>query len=291
MSSFKPMLAGKCTDVSRLRYPVMCTPKLDGIRCLKRDGKAVTRSLKPIPNISLRHRIERDFPDGIDCELMVPGLRLNQVSSIVMTRDCVSSVVEHWTFDLMDDCPTVPYNCRMNDLDRLVAPPGMRKLLPVTICNSVELVKFEEKCLVEGYEGIIIRSPGGPYKFGRSTEKEGYFLKLKRFEDSEAVIIGFEEKVHNDNVLIGDELHTTKRHTYKEGMIPMGVLGALLCTDEKHAWTLSVGSGFDDEQRAEIWTNRKKYLGKVVKYRFQPYGCKDGPRFPTFIGLRDERDM
>ncbi|MCF7675806.1 MAG: hypothetical protein K9N23_06415 [Akkermansiaceae bacterium] len=46
----KPMLATKCECPRLLKFPVLATPKLDGIRCLKLNGKAVTRSFKPISN-------------------------------------------------------------------------------------------------------------------------------------------------------------------------------------------------------------------------------------------------
>ena len=38
----KPMLATKCECPAALRFPVLATPKLDGIRCLKLGGKALT---------------------------------------------------------------------------------------------------------------------------------------------------------------------------------------------------------------------------------------------------------
>lgn len=34
----KPMLAGKCERPEDLRFPILATPKLDGIRCLKIVG-------------------------------------------------------------------------------------------------------------------------------------------------------------------------------------------------------------------------------------------------------------
>jgi DNA ligase-1 len=39
----KPMLATKCENPAALKFPVLATPKLDGIRCLKLGGKALTR--------------------------------------------------------------------------------------------------------------------------------------------------------------------------------------------------------------------------------------------------------
>jgi len=48
-SGMKPLLAAKLESLDQLRYPVLATPKLDGIRCLLWQGRAMTRKLKPIP--------------------------------------------------------------------------------------------------------------------------------------------------------------------------------------------------------------------------------------------------
>ena len=69
----KPMLAGKCTDKGKIRFPVLATPKLDGVRCLMINGKALSRRFKLIPNPYIRKEIEKYFPDGCDGELMISG--------------------------------------------------------------------------------------------------------------------------------------------------------------------------------------------------------------------------
>ena len=45
----KPMLAVDA-DVENIKYPVLCSDKLDGIRCIILNGVAYSRSLKPIRN-------------------------------------------------------------------------------------------------------------------------------------------------------------------------------------------------------------------------------------------------
>ena len=67
----KPMLAGKCERMNALSFPLFATPKLDGIRCLKIGGRALTRSFNPISNIHTREWIEANLPDGVDGELIV----------------------------------------------------------------------------------------------------------------------------------------------------------------------------------------------------------------------------
>mgnify|MGYP006263262291 CR=1 FL=1 len=47
----QPMLAGTLESLADVRYPVYATPKIDGIRCIKVGGRALTRTFKPIPNV------------------------------------------------------------------------------------------------------------------------------------------------------------------------------------------------------------------------------------------------
>jgi DNA ligase-1 len=70
------------------------------------------------------------------------------------------------------------------------------------------------------------------------------------------------------------------------------MLGALVV--EYESMTFKIGTGFDDKLRKEVWENRDKYLGKLVKFKYQEIGVKDLPRFPSyleFIGYRDEDDL
>ena len=50
MTAFKPLLASPA-DLSTLRFPVLASPKLDGVRAIVKDGVVLSRSLKKIPNL------------------------------------------------------------------------------------------------------------------------------------------------------------------------------------------------------------------------------------------------
>jgi len=164
-------------------------------------------------------------------------------------------------------------------------------LQQVLIPNMHKLIRYEESCVTNGYEGIMLRRADGMdiYKFGRSTINEFYLMKLKRFEDAEAVIIGFEEKMHNSNAVERNNLGDIQRSSAKIGMVPTGMLGALLVHSKKFG-EFSMGTGFNDQQRIEIWNNRNEYKGLLAKYKYQKCGIKEKPRFPVFIGIRDSRD-
>jgi hypothetical protein len=93
------------------------------------------------------------------------------------------------------------------------------------------LADYEAEAVSSGYEGVMVRKAGSPYKCGRSSAKEGYLGKIKRFEDGEAEIVGFYEMEHNQNVEEKDAFGRTKRSTKAEGMVPAGVLGGFDARD------------------------------------------------------------
>lgn len=165
------------------------------------------------------------------------------------------------------------------------------KIAPVVPCYTWDdvMAYFNER-LAAGDEGLMLRSPTGAYKFGRSTEREGILLKLKNFKDDEAKIVGFTELMHNDNVATKDAFGRTKRSSSKSGKRPAGMLGALI-VDHTEFGTFEIGTGFSAAQRQEIWDNRPDYLGLFAKFRYQPEGMKDKPRIPSFQGIRHPDDM
>lgn len=66
------MLAhSKSPDLETLDYPVLVQPKLDGIRAVVKDGRLLSRTLKSIPNASIRAALERTVFEGLDGELVV----------------------------------------------------------------------------------------------------------------------------------------------------------------------------------------------------------------------------
>jgi DNA ligase-1 len=109
-------------------------------------------------------------------------------------------MLQFYWFDYVKTAADTPYDMRMEALDSFPLESSMViKLLPQVINSTEELDAFEADCLRDGFEGVMLRSPSGRYKFGRSTLKENLLLKLKRFEDAEAQIIGFEGLSHNAN--------------------------------------------------------------------------------------------
>jgi len=287
----KPMLAATLEpeDLKTVIYPILCTPKLDGIRCLKNEGKAVTRKFKPVPNTFIRTHIEKFALEGFDGEIIIEGKEWNERSSAIMSENGEPD----FTYAVFDYHSRLTYTQRMKDLAACPQLPRIKYILPTQIDNEFWLLKYEEACLVEGYEGVMLRSPNSPYKFGRSTFKEGYLMKFKRFADGEAVILTLYEKMHNTNKATIDALGHSKRSSHLAGQVPAGTLGGFWVRDLKSGQEFGVGTGegLNDELRATVWNNPTSYKGKILKFKSQESGAKDKPRFGTFIGFRDERDM
>ena len=116
----------------------------------------------------------------------------------------------------------------MQELKRLPEFAHVEKILPVEIRDAVQLADFEEQCLSDGYEGVMVRTPDSPYKCGRSTEREGWLLKIKRFDDAEAVILETYEGMSNQNEAQRDAFGRTKRSSAQAGKIGRGELGGFV---------------------------------------------------------------
>lgn len=313
---FRPMLAVKA-QLSDVKWPVLISPKYDGVRAIVRDGVVLSRSLKPIPNPYVQSRF--GHLEGADGELIVgdPTAKdvYNRTVSVVMSgsHDTLEDdSLQFYVFDVvpgtcikshdMDgDVTWEPIDAQLGYQYRLQAASdtfcgkGATIVPPRWVYGQEEALEAQQSYMEQGYEGAMLRDPNGPYKFGRSTVKEGGLLKMKLFDDAEATIIGFEEMMHNEN----DHIATTadaeaaglrKRSTRKSGMVPAGVLGTLLCRTAEGV-EFGIGSGFTALDREGFWHNRHNLIGKLVKYRFQPAGVKEKPRFPTFLGLRHPEDL
>jgi DNA ligase-1 len=290
-TKFKPMLAATCEDTSQLEFPVLVTPKLDGIRTEILPQGPVSRTLKPIQNKYIRKELGAIGVVGMDGEIMT-GKNFQDCSHDVMSFEGEPKFTYN-VFDLVTGSLTDTYETRMNALKNLeIADTRIVKILPIEVKNEEELLAFETKCLSEGYEGVMIRSKSGKYKCGRSTLKEGALLKLKRFIDDEAIIVGFEPLYTNMNEAQTNELGRTFRSTAQDGLVAQDTLGTLITTDLKTGIEVRLGSGFDAATRKNIWMNQADFLGKLVKYKhFANSGVKDKMRHPIYLGIRSREDM
>jgi len=110
-------------------------------------------------------------------------------------------------------------------------------------------------------------------------------------EFRKAIIIGVTEQMHNGNEVGTDELGRPKRSSKKAGMVPMDMMGKITVQDVVTGVEFDIGTGFTRAQREELWAQKDSLIGKIVKYKYQPAGVKEKPRFPRFLGFRDRIDL
>jgi DNA ligase-1 len=295
---FKPNLAATLTKPELINFPVYASPKIDGIRCTVFDGIAYSRSLKPIPNDDVQAwaAINSDVLETLDGELVVGSATASdcmQKSMGVMRKSGILDFYFH-VFDVAD--PTRPYYARTEALRSSgrawIFVSSLRgRLVPQTrIDGPEELAALEAVFLAQGYEGMMIRSPDAPYKFGRSTEREGGLTKVKRFTDAEALIIGFEEEMHNGNEATKDAFGRSERSTNAAGLVGKNTLGALRVRNSAGI-EFNIGTGFTAKERESFWYLKDDLLGKTVTYKSFEHGVKDLPRHPVFKAFRSLEDM
>jgi DNA ligase-1 len=290
--NFKPMLSATLEDPLRLTWPLLVSPKLDGIRCIIQNGVAVSRNLKPFRNAYVQETL-RGLPHGIDGELIVgapnEGHVLGRTYSGVMSADGRPD----FTFHVFDNAatPLEPFYVRWQLLHNLTHPAV--SVVPHVNMNSVaEFLEYERDVLADGYEGVMLRGRFGRYKHGRASHNEQLLWKWKRFTDGEAVVEAIEEGEHNVNVPTLDALGYAVRSKHQDGMKPNGQVGTIMGRDCVSNTIIPISPGrMSQDMRRHYWHNQKELIGKIVKYKSFDYGLKEASRFVTFQSFRDASDM
>lgn len=292
----RPMLAASA-ELNQLKFPLFASAKLDGIRAINWKDQVLSRSLKPIPNRHVQSLFGSTNLHGLDGELIVGEPNAKDVyrvtHSAVMTQ-AGQPDVKLYVFDDMS-YPEKPFMERVDEarmrIDNCYCTAEI-EVLPQRLVSSLEeLLDYESELLALGFEGVILRHPRGRYKFGRSTVNQQWMLKLKRFVDAEAEIMGMVELMTNNNAATVSELGLTTRSSHKDNKVPAGIMGALLVVDHANGFEFEVGTGFTHAERAKFWGSPEDFIGKTIKYKYFEVGMKDQPRHPVYLGMRDKRDL
>ena len=280
-------------------FPYLASPKIDGLRAWVKDGQVLSKTGKPIP----QPRVQELFSHlhGADGEIVI--------------GDPYSTGPEDDVFDrsrgiLMRKTPDPDADIRFYVFDRWDMPQtkaSQRVPNPYIeseggrvycirhdwVYTQPEVDVYLWRCLEQGFEGAMLRQVNAYYKYGQSTEKEGYLLKLKPFKDAEAEVIGCVEQMENTNEATKDELGYTKRSSSKAGKVGKGTFGAFLVRDLATGAEFSVGNGpgLTQAKRDEFWAKRDELVGQIITYKYQEVGTMDAPRLPQFLRFRDRIDM
>jgi DNA ligase 1 len=268
-STFKPMLAKNMTE---LIDPSgwWASEKLDGVRSIFANGKFMSRNGKPF--FAPQWFIDQ-MPKGVvlDGELYTKRGDFDNIMSIVSKKKPVDDEWKNIVY-MVFDLPTIkePFETRYPLLKNLVKSVNSRYLKLVVnqkMTNQKQVDGLLDSYVSKGAEGLMLRAPGSYYENKRS----GNLLKLKKFEDQEAVVVGYE---------FGKGKYSDL----------MGALRVKWYSGKHKGVEFNVGSGFTDEHR----TKYKKLFPKnsIVKVKYFSINEKSGkPRFPIYVGKRSLIDL
>ena len=275
------MLASKYNE-KKLSFPCYVDFKLDGIRCISkfendspslfsRNGKKLNnyktieeelRMLKLYLKDSDNFSLDGELTSGHFQDMMRTVSRKD--NGIEMGKDVIYNI-----FDIIWSNPN-NFNLgkRLIFLNTLA---GVIKILKLThikvnrgkdVSNWKEIEEYYKEALNNGFEGVMIKDLNAIYENRRSTA----WMKLKPEETEDLKVIGVEEG--------------TGKY--------IGKLGALIC-QLSNGGSVSVGSGFKDDERKDYWNSKDVIIGKIIEIKFQEK-TKDGSlRFPVFVRWRDDK--
>lgn len=281
--STKPMLAKDHKKISskaksKINWPVMVQPKLDGRRCLgyRKDGQAFLQSRGGDPYF-VQHvldDLDATLPDGrsADGELYIHGASRQYIGSLITRPREESVALEYWVYDFpwLDERP-VPNEKRYEELCHWhTAHFGLLqsvRIVPTELAYSEqEVINLHDHYVTRGYEGAIIRQFGGMYRFGY---RSGDLLKHKNFEDDEFEIIGY----------------TTGKPGSGWERVPI-----FRCR-MKNGVEFDVAPKGTEEERYQMLLDAPSLIGKMLTVRYQGFTDDGNLDFPIGIEIRGREDM
>ena len=231
--------------------------KLDGVRARWDGGQLISRqgNVFNAPAWFLH-----GFPDvPLDGELWLGRDRFAEVSGAVRRVQPDAAQWREMRF-MVFDLPAHPgtFDQRLAALRALLSSspsPYLALIEQFRVADRTELLARLDTVVERGGEGLMLHHGSARYQPGRSDA----LLKLKPYQDAEAVVIG--------------HLPGKGRHA--------GRLGALQVeTDQGIRFRL--GTGFSDADR-----DAPPPLGSVVTYRYHGLTRDGVPRFASFLRVRD----
>jgi DNA ligase-1 len=231
--------------------------KLDGIRAYW-DG---TQFISRLGNLFIAPEwFLQGLPkEPLDGELWIARKAFQRTSGIVRRHDRTElwREVRYVVFD----APAHPgdFEGRLEFIQESIGreKPPFALAHPHELCRSLEHLRSElQRIEALGGEGLMLRQPRSKYEAGRSPT----LLKVKNFLDAEARVVGHKAGAG--------------RHE--------GRLGALT-VEMADGTRFDVGTGFSDAEREQ-----PPPVGSLIGFRYQELSEGGVPRFPSYVGLRED---
>ena len=145
---------------------------------------------------------------------------------------------------------------RVVAMRHLATTPYLKVIEQFRLDSNKVLMENLDDLVRHGGEGLVLHRQNALYHIGRSDD----LLKLKPFDDDEAIVIGYKP---------GKGKNT-------------GLMGAIKVRMD-NGKTFYIGSGFTQLQR-----KNPPPIGSLVTYRYQGFTQAGIPRFAVFMRQRNE---
>ncbi len=267
--SVLPMLAQDYNKRGKsIVFPCFAQRKLDGVRCVASARGLFSRNGKGFPHLGfIQSEIAALGGEYLlDGELYSDTLTFQEIVGLVkkekLRAEDLTKLQQIYlcVYDLIDTERTNEE--RLGILQNLLhRPTAHLRILETEECRSKEDVKIlHTRFVADGYEGLMLRNKTAKYRVGvRSTDLQKY----KEFEDAEYPVMGFKE---------GEGL--------EKGCV------IWICRTSK-GQEFAVRPRGTHEERAALFSEGAKYVGKFLTVRFQELTTDGIPRFPVGISFRD----
>ena len=290
-------------QLDALRFPLICSPKIDAVRGWAPYGRILGRSMEPPANKRIQALFNSPLLAGCDGELCAGepwhDSACRVTTSVINSINGADDVMWH-LFDYINRKTFfLGYAHRLEELHSFLIgvqdEPFARHLTYVPTewaYNLEQLLEIERRYTDIGYEGLIARSPDSMYRPGRATISNQAYLRLKRFEDREGEVVRLLEGTNNNNQLTYDARGYAKRSTHAENMVPSGKVGSLVLRDLKDNKLVTVSRGKLTAAECErYWKAPELIVGSIATYRIFPRGSVNLPRHPTLQNIRSRFDL
>jgi DNA ligase-1 len=305
---FSPMLyPNEAVGYEIVTKPMMASYKLDGMRCIFKNGEMLSRQFKPILNKQLNERFEPlkklslEYHEIYDGELYSHEIDFQGIMHYCRTEDLgdepLPESINFYCFDclsgeLFELAKNESARCRYELIEEMkeMDIPHFVALEQRIVSTPEETKKMFEEAISKGFEGLILKNPMSTYKFGRISVPSGDGYKFKPYQTFDGRIVGVEQATEVDPTVerkVG-ELGYHKTSRKKGDRIPIEKASAFRVRYEDRE--VKVSLAMTDEEKEKIWREKDSYTGKYIEYKGMLVGAKDLPRHPVFIRFREDKD-
>lgn len=274
---FEPMLAHEVSKYADLLFtvPTFIQPKLDGLRAINQDNTIMSRNGKPY--LACPHLYQSRYI--LDGELYNHDLHddFNKIVSLCKKQkpteeELIESreKVQFWTYDFPQHKEAFSKRYQvLKDAVKFLDNESIKVVPTYEVKNQADIDKYHDLFLSKGYEGSILRLDLGEYENKRSKQ----LLKKKDFVDEEFEILDAVEGEGGRTGTIGKFwmlLEKGKPYLISE-------------SNPINCFKSNVKGDF--EYLAQIWKDRKQYIGTEATVKYFNRTPDDIPRFPYIIKL------